>query len=188
MNLQDIERLTIETCEPRAITHARRLIALIDQIGVGLIYDREALLYAVYLHDWGAYGRYAQKGVDHATRSHQVAETDILPQCDLPSEKATLILEAIAYHDYHDTRPAPSTEALLLREADYLDFLGMIGFAREFSKGPQELQCILDRLQEKIRLLRDRFTLPLAQEMARARLAEMEQAIAALVAEGYGAL
>jgi hypothetical protein len=31
-------------------------------------------------------------------------------------------------------RLAPSTEALLLREADFLDFLGAIGFARAFAR------------------------------------------------------
>ncbi len=188
MDLQEIERLTIETCEARAISHARRLIALTDQISAGLSYDREALLYAIYLHDWGAYGRYKQSGVEHALRSYQIAKSDILPQCDLTPEQVAVILEAIEFHDYRDYRPIQSTEAVLLREADFLDFLGIIGLAREFCKGPQDLGTIYERMCQKMDLLRDRFSLPVAKEMAQQRLAEMEQAMQALVAEGYGAL
>ena len=41
---------------------------------------------AAYLHDWGTFPGYIEKKREHAIRSGQVAETDILPQLDLTDE------------------------------------------------------------------------------------------------------
>ncbi len=40
---------------------------------------------AAYMHDWGAFPVYIQKGVEHAIRSRQVVEMEILPRLDLTS-------------------------------------------------------------------------------------------------------
>ena len=131
--LDDIVEMTLQDGENWAVAHARRLLKLIDEIGQGISYDSQALTLAVYLHDWGAFPRYAQKGVEHALRSRQVAESEILPFMDLSPSHKELALEAIELHDYRDTRPANSNEALLLREADMLEFLGVVGMARDFA-------------------------------------------------------
>jgi hypothetical protein len=119
--LTDLETMTQAEGEGWALAHVHRLLHLIEQIGAELIYDAPALTVAVYLHDWGAFPRYRRPDVEHALRSRQVAEADILPRMALAATQLTIILDAIAYHDYRDPRPAPSTEALLLREADFLD-------------------------------------------------------------------
>jgi hypothetical protein len=46
------------------------------------------------------------------------------------STQKDILLETIELHDYRDMRPTQSNEALLLREADMLEFLGLIGMAR----------------------------------------------------------
>ena len=125
--LDDIIEMTQRDGESWAVAHARRLLQLINEIGRDLPYDSQALTLATYLHDWGAFSRYAQKGVEHALRSRQVAESKILPHMNLNPATQEIILEAIELHDYRDTRPTVSNEALLLREADMLEFLGMIG-------------------------------------------------------------
>jgi hypothetical protein len=85
---------------------------------------------AGYMHDWGAFPKYIQKDVEHAVRSRQVVESAILPYLNLTTDQKETLLETIELHDYRDMRPTKSNEALLLRDADMLEFLGMMGVAR----------------------------------------------------------
>jgi len=188
LSISEIEKLTQEYGENWALAHVQRLLKLIEQIGAGMEYDRQAILWAVYLHDWGAFPKYAQPNCEHALLSKQIAETEILPQVDLPPVVKAKIIEAIELHDYRDKRPVQSNEALLLREADFLDFLGAIGIAREFAKGPKNLlksyQQILKRREE----IKNRFTIPQARMIADERLARMDEFFEALQAESFGYL
>jgi uncharacterized protein len=188
LKLEDIEHLTRRYSESWGYPHARRLFALIGQIEEGLDYDRECLAYAVYLHDWGAFAEFRQEGVDHALRSRQVAEGEILPQTGLQQPAIRRILAAIELHDYRDPRPSPSLEALLLREADCLDFLGVIGIARELARGPKDLQKCCQRIRSRMEGIRGRLTLPEAQRLAEGRLAEMENVLGRLKDESFGFL
>ena len=188
LDISAIENLTREYGEGWAIAHVHRLLKLMDQIGVNLEYDRQAIQWAVYLHDWGAFFKYSQPGCDHARLSRQIAETEILPNVDLPNETKAIILEAIELHDYRDKRPVQSNEALLLREADFLDFLGAIGIAREFAKGPKDLQKSYQQILSRREQIKDRFTIPEARRIAEERLAHMDEFIEALMDESFGYL
>ena len=188
MNLRDIEALTIEYGEGWGISHVRRVLGLVEQIDSGTAYNHEALQYAAYLHDWGAYPRNKLPGVDHALRSREIAENEILPHTGLPDTVKIVILEAIAKHDYRCMEPVEATEALLLREADFLDFLGVVGIAREFAWGPNNLQKCYDRVLARIEGVKDRFTIPAAKAIASQRIAEMEPFLARLVEESQGYL
>jgi len=186
LNLDDIIQMTKRDGESWAVTHAQRLLELIRQICQDLPYDAQALTLAVYLHDWGAFACYAQKGVDHALRSRQVVEEEILPRLDQGTEVKNIILEAIELHDYRDMRTPQSNEALLLREADMLEFLGVIGMARDFARGPRDVAaCILRILGRRVDI-QDRFTLRQAQEIARVRLEHMQQCLEWLDEESFG--
>jgi HD superfamily phosphodiesterase len=186
--LDDIIQMTHRTGENWAVTHAQRLLRLIQEIGVGLSYDASVLSYAAYLHDWGAFPAYLEKGVEHALRSRQVVEVEILPFLDLPLPAQQKLLEAIEYHDYRDLRMPQSTEALLLREADMLEFLGMIGIGREFARGPKDLQVCFRRVLDRRNGIETRFTVPRAREIAIIRLERMAQCLAWLEEESYGIL
>lgn len=188
MSIAEVELLTLEYGENWALAHVHRLLKLVDQISAGLEYDREALLWATYLHDWGAFPKFAQPDCEHALRSKQIAETEILPQVDLPEERKAKIIEAIELHDYRDRRPVQSTEALLLREADFLDFLGAIGIAREFAKGPKNLQKSYQQILKRRELIKDRFTIPHARLIADVRLARMDTFFEEFLAESFGYL
>ena len=185
LTLDDIIELTTNEGDAWKLSHVRRVLQLIELIGESMEYDKTAVTIATYLHDWGAYPRFQQAGVEHALRSRQVAETMILPRMELSETAVALILETIEYHDYRDFRPVTSTEAVLLREADFLDFLGIIGLVREYGRGPKELisayQTVIGR-REKIQ---DRFTLPIAQQMAATRLARLAQCLAWLQEESF---
>ena len=186
LTLVDLEAMTESSGEAWALPHARRVRHLAELIGTGLDYDGHALAVAATLHDWGAFARYRQPKVDHGLRSAQIAEAEILPRMALTPLQIRRILAAIELHDYRDPRPPAGPEALLLREADFLDFLGVIGLAREFAWGPNDLAGCLRRLVARRDALRDRFTLPRAREIAVERLARLEQCLAWLEEESLG--
>lgn len=188
LTLLDLEQMTIADGEGWAITHVRRLLKLVDEIGMETSHDAQALTISIYLHDWGAFARYAQKGIDHALRSRQVAEVEILPYMELSPTAKEVILEAIEHHDFRNPRPVMSNEGLLLREADMLDFLGVIGIVREFAWGPKDLAISLRRILAKRETIQDRFSLPKARQIAQMRLERMAQVLHWLEEESYGIL
>jgi len=188
LSLPEIETLTREYGANWAVAHVHRLLKLIDQIGVEMDYERQAITWAAYLHDWGAFPKFSQPDCEHALRSKQVVESEILPQVDLPVDIKDKILEAIELHDYRDKRPVRSSEALMLREADFLDFLGAIGIAREFAKGPKDLKKSYQQILKRREAIKDRFTIPQAKEIAQVRLARMEEFFESLLDESFGYL
>ncbi|RPI92953.1 MAG: hypothetical protein EHM40_11420 [Chloroflexi bacterium] len=188
LTLDDIIQMTLQGGENWAVAHAQRLLGLIKQIGVDLPYDSQALTLATYMHDWGAFPCYIQKGVEHAVRSRQVVEADILPRLDLTPAQKEILVEAIELHDYRDTRLTKSNEALLLREADMLEFLGMIGMARDFARGPRNVQTCYHRILDRRYGIEGRFTIPRAQRIAQIRLERMGQSLQWLYEESFGIL
>ena len=188
LTLDDIIQMTFEVGEEWALAHARRLIELGRQISADLRYDPQIFELAAYLHDWGAFPKYSLKNVEHAVRSRQVVETEILPRLGLTSMQKEILLETIELHDYRDQRRTKSNEALLLREADMLEFLGMIGMARDFARGPRNVETCYRRILSRRDEIRGRFTLPRAQEIASIRLQRMETSLGWLLEESFGVL
>jgi len=117
-----------------------------------------------------------------------VAEAEILPQMDLSPAAQAVVLEAIELHDYRDLRPTRSIEALLLREADMLEFLGMIGLAREFARGPKDVAACQRRILSRRAGIEGRFSLPRARAIAQVRLERMAQCLRWLDEESFGIL
>ena len=188
LTLNDIIQITLRVGEDWAVAHARRLIELIKQISTDIPYDPHVMELATYMHDWGASPVYIQKGVEHAIRSCQVVEAEILPYLDLTAEQKEILLETIELHDYRDMRPPRSNEALLLREADMLEFLGMIGMARDYARGPRNVKACTKRILLRRADIQDRFTLPRAQEIACIRLERMGTSLQWLHEESFGIL
>ena len=85
-------------------------------------------------------------------------------------------------------RPTQSNEALLLREADMLEFLGMIGMARDFARGPRNVDTCYKRILSRRTDIQGRFTLPRAREIAQVRLERMEKSLQWLHEESFGIL
>jgi len=188
LTLDDIIQMTVQVGEDWVIAHAKRLIELVKQISSNLPYDAHVMELAAYMHDWGAFPVYFQKDVEHAVRSRQVVESDILPHLPLTADQKAILLETIELHDHRDMRPTKSNEALLLREADMLEFLGVMGMAREFARGPKNVETCYKRVLSRRNGIQNRFTLPRAQEIARVRLERMEICLGWLVEESFGVL
>lgn len=93
----------------------------------GLPVDADVLFAAAFLHDWGGIAPFAVAGVDHAARSVELAEP-FLTDAGFPMEKFPAVRAAILGHMY-DKEPEGS-EAVVLHDADALDFLGALGAAR----------------------------------------------------------
>jgi len=186
--IDDIIKLTMDVGEDWAVAHAKRLLELVKHICGDLPYDSHVIGLATYLHDWGAFPKYIQKDVEHAVRSRQVVESAILPRLHLTADQKETLLEAIELHDCRDMRPTKSNEALLLREADMLEFLGMMGMAREFARGPKNVETCYKRILSRRYGIQGRFTLPRAQEIAKIRLERMETSLEWLVEESFGVL
>ena len=188
LSLNDILQMTQQVGEDWAVAHARRLVELVKQISVDFQYDAHILELAAYLHDWGAFASYAQKDIEHAIRSRQVVEAEILPRLDLTANQKAILLETIELHDYRDMRTPKSNEALLLREADMLEFLGAMGLAREFARGPKNVETCYKRVLSRRGGIQGRFTLPRAQEIAKIRFGRMEKYLEWLRDESFGIL
>lgn len=188
LTLDDVIQMTQQVGEDWAVAHAKRLIELVKQISADIPYDSYVMELAAYMHDWGAFPRYIQKNVEHAARSLQVVETEFLACLDLTSAQKTVLLETIELHDYRDMRPTQSNEALLLREADMLEFIGMIGMARDFARGPRNVETCYKRILARQADIQGRFTIPRAQEIAQVRFERMEQSLQWLLEESFGAL
>ena len=93
----------------------------------GLTIDPDVLFAAAFLHDWGGIAPFAAPGVDHAVRSVELAEP-FLTEAGFPMEKFPAVRAAILGHMYDKEPEGP--EAIVLHDADALDFLGALGAAR----------------------------------------------------------
>ena len=93
----------------------------------GLSVDADVLFAGAFLHDWGGIAPFASPGVDHAVRSVELAEP-FLRDAGFPMEKFPAVRAAILGHMYDKEPEGP--EAVVLHDADALDFLGALGSAR----------------------------------------------------------
>jgi hypothetical protein len=159
------------------------LLKLIGQIGAGLTYNHEALWIAAHMHDWGAYAPWAQKGVDHVLRSGQVVD-EYLTAHDCAAELKALILECIALH--HTAGPNRSLEAVLLRDADGLDFLGVVGVLRDFSKNPRDLRAAYEQVKKRRLTVPPMLQLATAKAIAEKRIREMDALLQQWDADSFG--
>ncbi|MDQ3124717.1 MAG: HD domain-containing protein [Pseudomonadota bacterium] len=93
----------------------------------GMTVDADVLFAAAFLHDWGGIAPFAVAGTDHAVRSVELAEP-FLTGAGFPMEKFPAVRAAILGHMYDKEPEGP--EAVVLHDADALDFLGALGAAR----------------------------------------------------------
>jgi uncharacterized protein len=179
----EIARLTEEYGGPWGINHTRRLLHLIAIIGKDQPHNTEVIWIAAHLHDWGGYPMWMKAGVDHALRSRQVAE-EFLESRGCAPELLTPTLECIEYH--HGSDPHRRIEAVLLSDADALDFLGVVGVLRDFSKKPGDLRKAFEVVQSRKEKLRKSICLESSKAIAAQRLESMERLLVTFEEETFG--
>lgn len=183
INRDEIIRLTGEYGGEWGINHTRRLLKLVDEIGDDRPYNSEAVWLAAHLHDWGGYDYWSRPGTDHAQRSREVAE-ELLTARRCPEPLLSLVLECIELH--HCSGGHQSLEAVLLRDADVLDFLGVVGVLRDFSKNPRDMRKAFSIARKRRQELPGMLVLEKAKEMAKARVKQMDQLLELFEAESFG--
>jgi uncharacterized protein len=179
----EIVRLTEEYGGQWGINHVQRLLRLIAIIGEGMEYDSDTVWLAAHLHDWGAYPQWAQEGVPHDLRSKQVAQA-FLAERGYPGHLAERVLECVEFH--HSGDPNRRIESILLSDADALDFLGVVGVLRDFSKKPRELRKAYETAQERRVKVPKRILLDKSKEIATRRIQQMEDLFAAFEENSFG--
>lgn len=145
----------------------------------GLAVDADVLFAAAFLHDWGGIAPFAVAGTDHAVRSVELAEP-FLTEAGFPMEKFPAVRAAILGHMY-DKEPE-GAEAVVLHDADALDFLGALGAARLLaatSERPDYDQA-LGRIERFAVDIPPRLETAAAREMAVGRVAVMTGFLAQL--------
>jgi uncharacterized protein len=132
---RDAVSARIETLEHPAWgpAHFRRLYELCIEIAEEdeLDVDEDVLFAAAWLHDIGMFGEFACMADDPPTCAAEAA-AEILPASGFPAERVDLVCRIIAEHSFEgEGRDTP--EACLLRDADMLEFLGVVGLTRLIS-------------------------------------------------------
>jgi uncharacterized protein len=179
----ELSRLTREYGGDWGINHTQRLLHLIEIIGENLEYDRDIVWAATHLHDWGAYSPWMQKGVDHAQRSGEVAR-EYLQKQGFSEDWVQKVLLCIETH--HQGEPNRAVEALLISDADALDFLGVVGILRDFSKKPKSLREAYETVQKRKAKLPGQLCFERSRQMAVKRISEMESVLQLFEQDSFG--
>ena len=145
----------------------------------GLPVDADVLFAAAFLHDWGGIAPFAVAGVDHAARSVELAEP-FLTGAGFPMEKFPAVRAAILGHMY-DKEPE-GAEAVVLHDADALDFLGALGAGRLLAATADrpDYDQALGRIERFAVDIPPRLKTGAARDLARQRVAVMTEFLAQL--------
>lgn len=92
--------------------------------------DDDVLFAAAYLHDMGAFDRWAEAKKEHGDVAAEKIDL-VLGDTDFPKAKLDAVRAACRTHMFNFTPAGP--EARYLHDADALDWLGAIGVARLFA-------------------------------------------------------
>jgi uncharacterized protein len=151
----------------------------------GLPVDADVLFAAAFLHDWGGIAPFAVAGVDHAARSVELAEP-FLTGAGFPMEKFPAVRAAILGHMYD--REPEGAEAVVLNDADALDFLGALGAARLLAATADrpDYDQALGRIERFAVDIPPRLKTAAAREMAIERVATMTEFLAQVRRETPG--
>lgn len=180
---EELALLTEEYGGQWGINHTKRLLEIISDIGEGLQYDHKVVTISAYLHDWGGYAKWIKPDMDHALRSKQLAEA-FLKARECEKDLMSHVLECIEYH--HSATDNNSIEAILLSDADALDFLGAVGVLRDFSKKPNDLRKAYETVKSRRDKLPKRLLLPKTIEIAEKRVKLMNELLKEFEQETYG--
>lgn len=132
---QAIFKLATENLQHSAwgVGHSERDYLLATRLAAEdkLTIDPDVLFAAAFLHDVAAFPTWSKEGVDHTDRAAEVVP-EILAAAGFPATKIEAVQEAVRNHMYYRA-DAKRPEAIVLHDADTLDFLGAIGVARILS-------------------------------------------------------
>ena len=161
--------------------HCLRVHALAEELAAseGISYDAEILRVAALLHDVGLYKAYARREpADHAKRSAAVAGR-ILNDADFPPQATRAVIEAIEAHP-PGRPPGADAEAILLKDAVALDYLGAVGLSRVLAmvgteEDVQDIRAAVWHAASLRRQIPDLLTLETSKDIAHRRGEETDR-------------
>jgi uncharacterized protein len=151
--------------------------------GDGLTVDTDVLFAACMLHDMAAFAPYRAKG-EHGDVAARESEP-ILRDAGFPMAKFPAVQAAMRGHMYYSD-PGKETEAILLHDADSLDFLGSIGAVRMLAltgESKPSASNAVKQLRSFIAVIPAKLITKTAKKMGAARVAELTAFLNAYDAE-----
>jgi uncharacterized protein len=151
--------------------HSFRVYHFTREIGEDMEYDDDILHAACFLHD-------VEMSVGHPKSSAEKAEA-ILHETGFTPDKIPTVIDAILNH-MPDGKPV-SVEAKLLWDANLLDSIGVVGFAR-LSAGAfiwyhiKTMQEIRDYVKRELSFT-ERFNFPKSRQIAEEKIAFTKAAV-----------
>lgn len=161
-------------------------IALELAQGDGLKVDTDVLFAAAFLHDMAAFMPCSDSKLEHGECAARQSGA-ILRAAGFPMEKFPAVQAAERGHMYY-SNPGTEPEAIVLHDADSLDFLGAIGAARMISLTGANAESFAGAVKTLRSFLHDippRLITKTAQQMGAQRAAELERFLEALQVETF---
>jgi uncharacterized protein len=161
-------------------------IALVLARGDGLRVDTDVLFAAAFLHDMAAFMPCRDAKLEHGECAAQQSGA-ILRSAGFPMEKLPAVQAAERGHMYYSD-PGTQPEAIVLHDADSLDFLGDIGAARMISLTGEHAETFAGAVTSLRAFLRDippRLITQTARRIGAERAAELQRFLDGLQAETF---
>jgi len=161
-------------------------VALVLARGDGLRVDTDVLFAAAFLHDMAAFMPCRDAKMEHGECAAQQSG-DILRAAGFPMSKLPVVLAAERGHMYY-SNPGTQPEAIVLHDADSLDFLGAIGAARMISLTGEHVESFARAVKALRSFLHDippRLITKTAQRIGEQRAGELERFLDALQTETF---
>jgi uncharacterized protein len=161
-------------------------IALELAQGDGLRVDTDVLFAAAFLHDMAAFMPCQDTKLEHGECAAQQSGA-ILRAAGFPMEKLPAVQAAERGHMYY-SNPGTQPEAIVLHDADSLDFLGEIGAARMLSLTGEHAESFARAVKTLRSFLRDippKLITKTAQKLGAERAAALEHFLDALQAQTF---
>ncbi len=136
--------------------------------------NKGVLFVAAMLHDVGALDKFKKEGADHSDRSIEFFKDNLHLFGFKPAdEEIKPIIAAMKGHMFYRP-PEKGNEAVLLRDADILDFLGYTGIARLYAIiGKDDWTPTVEKTDERLRYFYE--TLPQQLKTATAKNAAQKK-------------
>jgi uncharacterized protein len=148
--------------------------------------DRDALFAAAFLHDMAAFHPCADRKMEHGACA-ALQSPAILERVGFPMRKIALVQQAERGHMFYSD-PGKDPTAIVLHDADSLDFLGDIGAARMLAltgaKAPSFAPAV-KTLRGFLKSIPPRLITRTARRIGRKRVAELEAFLDTLQRETY---
>jgi uncharacterized protein len=154
--------------------------------GDNLSVDTDVLFAASFLHDMAAFPPYAKKGVEHGDRAAQTSES-VLRDAGFPMSKFAAVQAAERGHMYYSAAGSRA-EAIVLHDADSLDFLGTIGAARMISltgEKARDFSAAVSALRGFERDIPPRLLTKTGRRICALRVAELRRFLGDLTSESF---